>query len=178
LSLNKRGEFLPFALCNHLAKYLAICSLLDPQPRNRRPAYIVAAGQFVERRALRAPPDGLFLLRRRQRRGPAHLLSLGLGAAPALGGAGADQIALHVGQAAENREHQAPGAAGPVGPRFRQGSKLRPGVHDAFDDGEQVEGAACEPVDPRHGHTSPGVSLPSIRLSSRRSARAPVTFSR
>ena len=30
----------------------------------------------------------------------------------------------------------------------------------------------------RHGHTSPGASLSSIRLSSRRSGRAPVTFSR
>jgi len=31
-----------------------------------------------------------------QGRGTAHMLSLGLGAAPAFGGAGADKIALHV----------------------------------------------------------------------------------
>jgi len=37
------------------------------------------------------------------------MLSLGLGAASAFGGAGADQVALHVGEAAENGEHQAPG---------------------------------------------------------------------
>jgi hypothetical protein len=29
---------------------------------------------------------------------------------------------------------------------------LRLGVHDLLDDAEQVEGAASEPVDPRHRH--------------------------
>jgi hypothetical protein len=77
---------------------------------------------------------------------------LGLGAAPALGGAGADKIALNIGKPAENGQHQAPGAAGAVGPRFGQGSKLRLGVHDALDDAEQVEGAAGKAVDPRHRH--------------------------
>ena len=66
------------------------------QPRNRGSAYIVAAGQFIERSALRAPSDGLSLLGRCQRRGAAHGLSLGLGAAPALGCPSADKIALHV----------------------------------------------------------------------------------
>ena len=48
------------------------------------------------------------------------MLSLGLGAAPAFGGAGADKVALYIGKPAENREHQAPGAGAGVGPRFRQ----------------------------------------------------------
>jgi hypothetical protein len=77
---------------------------------------------------------------------------LGLGAAPAFGGAGADEVALNVGEASEYRQHQAPGAGAGVGPRFRQGSELRPGVHNALDDAEQVEGAARKPVDPRHRH--------------------------
>jgi hypothetical protein len=111
--------------------------------------------------------------------GRPHVLSLGLGAAPAFGGAGADKIALHVGEASEYREHQAPGAAAAaVGPRFRQGSELRLGVDDALGDAEQVEGAAREGSIRVTLTTSPGASLPSIRLSSRRSARAPVTFSR
>jgi hypothetical protein len=55
----------------------------------------------------------------------AHALSLGLGAAPAFGGAGADKIALNIGQAAEYRQHQALGTGAGVGPRFRQGSELR-----------------------------------------------------
>ena len=38
------------------------------------------------------------------------MLSLGLGTAPAFGGAGADKIALHVRNPAEYRQHQAPGA--------------------------------------------------------------------
>jgi hypothetical protein len=126
------------------------------EARNRRPADIVALRQFLQRRALRASPDGLFLL---GRRGTAHVLSLGLGAAPAFGGAGADQIALHVGEASEDGEHQAPGAGAGVGPRFRQGSKLRLGVRDALDDGEEIEGAASEAVDPCHRHHVAGGEL-------------------
>jgi hypothetical protein len=40
--------------------------------------------------------------------------------AAALGGAGADKIALHIGKAAENGNHQAPGAGAGIDPRFRQ----------------------------------------------------------
>jgi hypothetical protein len=40
---------------------------LDGEPGNRGSAYIVAPNEFVERRALRTPLDGLFLLCRRQR---------------------------------------------------------------------------------------------------------------
>jgi hypothetical protein len=36
--------------------------------------------------------------------------------AAALGGAGADKIALHIGEASEDREHQAAGAGAGVGP--------------------------------------------------------------
>jgi len=35
----------------------------------------------------------------------------------------------HIGKPAEYSEHQAPSAGAGVGPRFRQGSKLRLGVH-------------------------------------------------
>ena len=72
----------------------------------------------------------------------AHVLPLGLGAAPAFGGAGADKITLHIRQSAKYRQHQAPGGGAGVGPRFGQGSKLRLCVHDLLDDGEQVKGAA------------------------------------
>jgi hypothetical protein len=105
-------------------------------------AAVVAVRQFLQRSALRAPSGGLFLLRR----GPSHVLSLELSAVPAFGGAGADEIALHVSKASEYGQHQPPGTGAGVGPRLRQGSKLRLGVHDA----EQVEGAARKPVDPRH----------------------------
>jgi hypothetical protein len=40
-------------------------------------------------------------------------LPSGLGAAPAFSGAGADRVALNIGQAAEYREHQAPGRRSP-----------------------------------------------------------------
>ena len=44
--------------------------------------------------------------------------------AAALGGAGADKVALHVGQAAENGNHQAPGAGAGVGPRLGKRTEL------------------------------------------------------
>jgi len=80
------------------------------------------------------------------------MLFLGLGAAPAFGGASADKAALYIGKPAEHRQHQAPGAGAGVGPRFRQRSELRLGVHNALDDAEQIEGAARKPVNPRHRH--------------------------
>jgi hypothetical protein len=87
------------------------------------------------------------------------VLPLGLGAAPAFGGARADYIALNIGKAADYRQHQAPGAGAGVGPRFRQGSELRLGVDDALDDAEQIKGAASEAVDPRHRHHVAGGEL-------------------
>ena len=51
---------------------------------------VVAVRQFLQRSALRAPSDGLFLLCRCQGRGTPHGLPLSLSAAPAFGGAGAD----------------------------------------------------------------------------------------
>jgi len=70
------------------------------------------------------------------------MLSLGLGAAPAFGGSGADKIALHVRQPAEYRQHQASGTRACVRPRLREGTELRLGVDDAPDDAEEVKGAA------------------------------------
>ncbi|MGA8760612.1 MAG: hypothetical protein WB611_30655 [Stellaceae bacterium] len=40
--------------------------------------------------------------------------------AAALGGAGANKVALHVRKAAENGNHQPPCAGGGVGPRLRE----------------------------------------------------------
>jgi len=48
------------------------------------------------------------------------VLSSHLGAAPAFGGACADKIALNIGQAAENRQHQSPAAGAGVGPPFAE----------------------------------------------------------
>ena len=67
---------------------------------------------------------------------PAHALPALLRAAAALGGAGADKIALHVGEAAQHGYHQSPGPGAGVGPWLRQRTELRLGVHDLLDDGE------------------------------------------
>jgi hypothetical protein len=87
------------------------------------------------------------------------MLPTGLGAIPSLCRPGANQVSLNIGQAAEYRQHQPPGACAGVGPRLGRGSKLRLGVHDALDDAKQVEGAARQPVDPRHRHHVAGGQL-------------------
>jgi hypothetical protein len=48
------------------------------------------------------------------------MLPLSLGAAPALGGASADKIALYIRQPAKYGEYQAPGAGAGISPRFCQ----------------------------------------------------------
>jgi hypothetical protein len=50
---------------------------------------IVTVRQFLKCGAVRAPSGGLFPL-------PSHVLSLGLSAAPAFGGAGADKVAARL----------------------------------------------------------------------------------
>jgi hypothetical protein len=54
---------------------------------------------------------------------------LGLGAATALGGVGADKIALHIGETSEYRQHQATSAgAGVVAPWLRPSSQHRDAI--------------------------------------------------
>jgi hypothetical protein len=138
----KKASHLPVSFGRRLDPYYYRVAQAPSRchPRNRGSAHI--AGEFIERRALCAPSDCLFLLCRCQGTGSAHVLSLGLGAAPAFGCAGTNEVALDVGEASENRQHQAPGAGAGVGPRFRQGSELCLRVRDLLDDAEQVEGAA------------------------------------
>src|SRR5205823_12044845 len=87
------------------------------EPRNRAFPHAVAAGELGEGGTLGPASAGLGLLRGRQFLGTAHMLAALLRPAAALGGAGADQIALQVREAAENSNHQAPGAGAGVGPR-------------------------------------------------------------
>jgi hypothetical protein len=77
-----------------------------------------------------------------------------LGAAPALRRAGADKIALNVGEAAKDGNHQAPGAGGGVGPQLGQRAELPARIDDALDDGEKVEGRAGEAIYPRGNRES------------------------
>ena len=142
--------------CGHLLPHDQ-CSCGSGRAPDGRYADVVAVCQFLQRRALRAASGGLFLLRRVERRGPPHWPALGLGAAPAFGGAGADKVALNVCEAAQYRQHQTPGAGAGVGPWLGHRSKLRLRVHDALDDAEQVERAARQPVDACHRHHVAGV---------------------
>jgi hypothetical protein len=154
------------------------CTSLHSHPRNRALSHAVAAREFGKGRALRAPPPCFCLLRIGQFWFPAHVLPALLRPTTALGGAGADEITLHVGEAAKHGNHQPPGTGAGIGPWLGEGAELRLGVDDLLDDGEQVEGA------PRARRsirvtvtTSPGARPASILRSSRRSLCAPVTFS-
>jgi len=77
-----------------------------------------------------------------------------------------------IGQPAEYREHQPPGAAGAVGPRFGQGSKLRLGVHDPLDDGEQVKGAARQRGGPSPSTTT-SFAATACRISATSGSQLP-----
>jgi hypothetical protein len=90
---------------------------------------------------------------------------------------GADKIALHVGEASKDGDHQPPGAGAGVVPRFCQRAELRPRVYDALEDAEQVEkccarGGRCALL----VTTSPERGERGILRRSRRSPRAPVAF--
>src|ERR1700726_4395798 len=73
------------------------------QPRNRAVRDVVGASDLAHRLAVDvAPASRLALLKFRQFRFAAKLDSAPLGALPALAGAGTDQVALELGQPAQN----------------------------------------------------------------------------
>lgn len=81
---------------------------------------MVAAREFGKRGTFGPPLASLGLLRVGEVRGSAHMLPAFLRSAPSLGGAGADKVTLHVGQAAKDSNHEPPGAGTGVGPRLRE----------------------------------------------------------
>ena len=103
------------------------------------------------------------------RKGAARVLPLSLGAAPDLCRRGVDEIALNIGEGSGYHEHQEPGTDAIVGPRGL-------GVWDALYDPEQAKVLRARRPIRVTVVTSPEAALRSIRLGSRRSARAPVFF--
>jgi len=85
---------------------------------NSRDADVVALGQFLQGRTLRATVPRFGLLLRSKGWRTAHVLPARFGSVSALRRAGTDQVALHVRQAAQNGNHQPPGAGFSVSPQF------------------------------------------------------------
>jgi hypothetical protein len=110
----------------------------------------LGVGGRPRRCALGSPPPRCFLLLRGEFRRSAHMQAAHLRPVAAFGGA--DQVALHVRQPAENGNQQAPGAGGSVGPWLSQWPELRLGVHDQLADGEEVKGGSSQPVGSRARH--------------------------
>src|ERR1700730_8524450 len=92
-SATRAGRFCFFSECrrSNLAD-----AAFSSQSRNRALSHTVAAREFGKRGTFRPSVTGLGLLFVCQFRFPAHALPALLGPAAALGGAGADKIALHV----------------------------------------------------------------------------------
>jgi hypothetical protein len=51
---------------------------------------------------------------------------------------------------AKDRDHEAAGAGGGIGPGLGEGAEMRAGIDDALDDGEEVEGRSGQAVDAGH----------------------------
>ncbi len=84
-------------------------------------ADVVGPGDFPGRLAGIAPLQGLTLLVGGELGLAAHLQAAGLGEPAALAGARTDQLALKLGQAAQDGQHQAAVGRGGVGPGVAQG---------------------------------------------------------
>ena len=86
-----------------------------------------------------------------------HLHALGLGERAPLAGAGADQLALELGQSCEHRQHQAAVGSGGVGPCVGQRAERCPFGADLVEDVEKIARRAGEPVEPRDQHQVAGI---------------------
>jgi len=101
------------------------------QSRNRPPARVIAAPDFGKRfLTVVAALDRFLLLVRGELRRPAHFHALRLGARPAFARACADQVALELGQTAQDGEHQATVRRRRVRPCVGEGTETGSGLRN------------------------------------------------
>ena len=113
-------------------------------------ANIVRPGNFPGRLAGVATPQRLALLVGGELRLAAHLHAAGLGEPAALAGARTDQLALKLGQAAQDGQHQAAVGSGGVGPGVAQGPESGLAAGDRRQGVEKIAGGAGQAVQPGH----------------------------
>ncbi len=113
-------------------------------------ADIVRPGDFPGRLAGVASLQGLALLVGGELRLAAHPHAAGLGEPAALAGADADQLALKLGQAAKDGEHQAAVGRSGVGPGVAQGPETGLAAGDRRQGVEKIAGGAGQAVQPGH----------------------------
>ncbi len=113
-------------------------------------ADVVRPGDFPGRLASIAPLQGLPLLVGRELGLATHLHAAGLGEPTALAGARTDQLALKLGQAAQDGQHQAAVGRGGVGPGIAQGPESGLAADDRRQGVEKIAGGAGQPVQPGH----------------------------
>jgi hypothetical protein len=89
----------------------------------------------------------------------AHFLPARHGARPAFACARPDQIALELGQPAQDGQHQAPVRCGGVGPGVAKGFETGFLAGDRRERVQQVAGGSRQPVEPGHGYDVAGVEL-------------------
>src|SRR6516225_943525 len=108
------------------------------QPRDGRMAHTVATRDIHQRLARLAPCQSLLPLMRRELMRAAKAHAALSGTLAAFTRPGADQLALKLGQAAENCEHQPAVRAGRVCPGVMQRLKTCATLGDVIEDIEQV----------------------------------------
>ncbi len=113
-------------------------------------ADVVRPSDFPGRLAGITPLQGLALLVGGELWLAAHLHAAGLGELPALAGARADQLALELGQTAQDGEHQAAVGCSGVGPGVAQGPESGLAAGDRRQGVEEIAGGAGQPVQPGH----------------------------
>jgi hypothetical protein len=111
---------------SHVDTSISLIILIIPrwlisETRYRALAHVVTASKFGKRRTFGKSPPCFGLLCFGELRGSAHVLpALSRTTSTLAGaGAGADQVAPYIGEAAQFRQHQAPGAGAGVDPRLR-----------------------------------------------------------
>ena len=116
-------------------------------PRNRPSAHVIAAANFGKAFLARlSSRERLLPLVGGELEGPAKALSLCLGAAAPLAGAGLDQFVLEFRHPAQHAQHEPAMRGGGVGPHVGEGSEPRPTVGNGFERVQKIEGGACQSV--------------------------------
>src|SRR5262249_37754668 len=116
------------------------------QPRDGRMAHTIATRDIHQRLARLAPCQSLLPLMRRElvRAAKAHAALFGTLAA--FTRPGADQLALKLGQAAENREHQPAVRRSCIRPSVGQRAEPRASLGDGVEDVQQIPRRARQPI--------------------------------
>src|SRR5215472_12358846 len=120
------------------------------QARYRRLRDAIGTGEIGLHCAIGKALKGFCALMRGECRGATETHATGLGALPAFACTGTNQLALKLGQATENREHQPAVRRCGIGPGVFEAAEVCFTLADCGQHIKQVACRACQPVEPGH----------------------------